>query len=523
MTGIPHRVAGHHGGCRVGFAPGVDQYLYVTTGDNAIGTNPQDLDSRAGKVLRVDPVTGEGVPTNPFYEAGAPGSARSQIFTYGHRNPQGFAPRPGTNQIFTSEHGPDRDDEVNLLVAGGNMGWNPVPEEDHDEVNHDDVNPTHVDEEYNELVPMTDLDLFPDAVEAIWSSGWPTVALSGATFVSGAAWGDWDGALVIANLKASRLMVLTLDAEGDVVSTSLTLTTFGRLRSVRQGPDGALYVATSNSDRGNPGGRDRILRVAPGPPKPTNGDFDGDASTDPAVWRPTDGVWYVEGGEATQWGAAGVDVPVPADYNGDTIADIAVWRKTNGVWYQHGGSNTQWGTWGDVPVPANYDGDADDDLAVWRPWTGFWHVFGGSNTQWGTSGDIPVPANYDGDADDDLAVWRPWTGFWHLYGGPNVQWGAPGDVPVPADYDGDGTDEIVVWRPQTGTWYFHDGRPPILWGIPGDVPMRGDFNGDGLDDIAVWRPSTGVWHVRDVVDSQWGVYFDTPVADTQNPAVRALS
>ena len=163
VGGIPAS-SGRHGGCRLRFGP--EGYLWIATGDAASGTVPQDLTSLGGKALRVDASTGAGAPTNPF--------ALSRVYTYGHRNVQGLALRPGTSQMWSVEHGPSVDDEINRLVAGRNYGWDPVPG-------------------YNERVPMTDLVEYPDAVEAKWSSGSPTLATSGAIFLEGNQWGVWEG------------------------------------------------------------------------------------------------------------------------------------------------------------------------------------------------------------------------------------------------------------------------------------------------------------------------------------------
>ena len=110
--------SGRHGGCRLRFGP--EGYLWIATGDAATGTVPQDLTSLGGKVLRVDASTGAGVPANPF-------TSSPLVYTYGHRNVQGLALRPGTSQMWSVEHGPSVDDEINLLAAGGNYGWNSVP------------------------------------------------------------------------------------------------------------------------------------------------------------------------------------------------------------------------------------------------------------------------------------------------------------------------------------------------------------------------------------------------------------
>ena len=220
-----------HGGCRLRFGP--QGYLWIATGDAASGTVPQDLTSLGGKVLRVDASTGAGAPANPF-------ASSPLIYTYGHRNPQGLALRPGTSQMWSVEHGPSVDDEINLLVAGRNYGWDPLPG-------------------YNESVSMTDLMKFPGAVEAKWSSGSPTLATSGGIFLEGDQWGVWEGRLAVATLQDSKLRLFEFTPEGAFVSQVVVPElngAFGRLRTPMMGPDGALYVTTSNG-----GGVDRILRI----------------------------------------------------------------------------------------------------------------------------------------------------------------------------------------------------------------------------------------------------------------------
>ena len=219
-----------HSGCRLRFGP--EGYLWIATGDASAGTVPQDRNSLGGKVLRVNSSTGAAAPGNPF---------GTRVYTYGHRNPQGLALRPGTNQMWSVEHGPTVDDEINLLSSGGNYGWDPVPG-------------------YNESVPMTDLGKFPDAVEARWSSGDPTLATSGGIFLEGADWEEWNGRLAIATLKGRSLRVFEFSASGvfmsHVVAPGLD-GAYGRLRTPMLGPDGALYVTTSNGR-----GQDKILRVS---------------------------------------------------------------------------------------------------------------------------------------------------------------------------------------------------------------------------------------------------------------------
>jgi glucose/arabinose dehydrogenase len=235
LSGIPASPDGRHGGCRLLLTS--DGALLVGTGDAAVGTNPQDLGSLGGKVLRLDPRTGAPWPANPFLDAGDP--ATRYVLTYGHRNVQGLAQR-ADGSLWSVEHGSYRDDEVNRLRTGANYGWNPVPG-------------------YDESVPMTDRSLPGPQRGAAWRSGSPTLATSGAAWVSGKRWRAYDGTLAVAALKAERVLFLRFSAKGRLrgVRVPAALRTYGRLRSVTSTPRGDLLITTSN------GSRDAVLRVRP--------------------------------------------------------------------------------------------------------------------------------------------------------------------------------------------------------------------------------------------------------------------
>jgi glucose/arabinose dehydrogenase len=234
LSGFPTS-SGRHGGCRLLILD--NGALLVGTGDAAVGTNPQDKQSFGGKTLMLDRLTGKPWPTNPFVHAA--NRTQRYIQTYGHRNVQGLAQR-ADGTLWSAEHGPDRDDEVNLLKNGGNYGWNPVPG-------------------YNESVPMTDQSLPGKQVAARWSSGFPTVATSGASFVTGKRWGWYDGTLAVAALKAGELIFMKFDAHGKLrgVRVPPAMKKYGRLRAVTALRNGSLLVTTDN------GGDDAVLRVRP--------------------------------------------------------------------------------------------------------------------------------------------------------------------------------------------------------------------------------------------------------------------
>ena len=164
---------------------------------------------------------------NPILPAAA---ARTYVYSMGHRNPQGLAFAPDGSAVFEIETGTTANDEINVLSPGKNYGW--------------------PDQEGKGGMARG----FTDPV---WTSGSVTYATSGATFVAGDAWAKWSGSLFIATLKEQDLRRFTVSGTTVVQKETLYDQKYGRLRSVVQGPDGALYVTTSN------GSGDRIIRIAP--------------------------------------------------------------------------------------------------------------------------------------------------------------------------------------------------------------------------------------------------------------------
>jgi uncharacterized repeat protein (TIGR03803 family) len=244
-------------------------------------------------------------------------------------------------------------------------------------------------------------------------------------------------------------------------------------------------------------------------------------------------VWNSSGTADSDTATVNVGI-VRGDFEGNGKADLAVFRPSNGTWYVWDPSTSsmagfQWGSPDDIPVPGDYDKDGKTDIAVFRPSSGTWYIVYSSTgtpagVQWGSPDDIPVPGDYDKDGKTDIAVFRPSNGTWYVvYSSTGTragfQWGGNGDVPVPADYDGDGRTDLAVFRPSNGTWYVvyssTGTKAGFQWGGNGDVPVPADYDGDGRTDLAVFRPSNGTWYVwysstGTKAAFQWGNGSDVP-------------
>ncbi|MFM2052223.1 MAG: hypothetical protein RL456_260 [Pseudomonadota bacterium] len=222
-----------HFGGRLAWAP--DGRLFVTLGDRYVARDDaQTLDNHHGKVVRIEP-DGRAPADNPL--AGRAG-ARPEIWSWGHRNVQGAAIHPVTGLLWTHEHGPQGGDEVNIVRPGGNHGWPRAT----------------WGCEYVTCLRIGERSV-PGMVEP--QTRWvPSIAPSGMAFVTSDRYPGWKGSLLVGALKARALVRLTLDGERVTGEERLLADLDARIRDVRQGPDGWIYLLTDAPDG-------RLLRLAP--------------------------------------------------------------------------------------------------------------------------------------------------------------------------------------------------------------------------------------------------------------------
>ncbi len=215
---------GRHFGSRLRFAP--DGALFVTIGDRGRRSSAQDLGSHAGAILRLNP-DGTALDNNPFVSRSG---VLPEIWSYGHRNPQGLAFDPDTGWLWSQEHGPRGGDEVNLILRGRNYGWPAI---------------THGRNYSGTKITDETARIGMEQPATYWV---PSIAPSGLTVYRGAEFPLWNGNLFVGALRARLLVRLELDGD-KVIHEERLLTDFGkRIRDVRTGPDGLIYLLLDEND-----------------------------------------------------------------------------------------------------------------------------------------------------------------------------------------------------------------------------------------------------------------------------------
>jgi glucose/arabinose dehydrogenase len=239
----PKLSSGTHVGSRLVFDD--SGHLWVTQGENRVAETAQQLDKLQGKLVRIWP-DGSIPDDNPFVGK----SARPEIWSLGHRNMQGAALHPVTRQLWTSEHGPMGGDEINIPQAGRNYGW-PVVTSGKD---------------YSGSPVPGSVGASAEGMEPphyVWTV---SPGVSGMVFYTGNLIPQWKGNLFVGALATHELIRLELNGDSVVAEERLLTDRNERIRDVRQGPDGALYLLV---DADAPGGK--LLRIGPSAPKDNAG------------------------------------------------------------------------------------------------------------------------------------------------------------------------------------------------------------------------------------------------------------
>ena len=217
----------HHFGCRIGIDP--QGFVYLSIGDRLDQDSAQDVSTHLGTVIRLNR-DGTIPDDNPF--VGQQG-AKPEIFSVGHRNPQGMTIHPETGAVWTNEHGPQGGDEINIIGAGENYGWPLLT----------------FGEQYGggKIGIGTSA---PGFVDSVWH--WtPSIAPSDMTFVpTGSQFPEYEGDLLVTSLKFKQLFHVQVEGETVVGEQVVLDRRLGRLRDVEVGPDGAIYLLNDETKGG---------------------------------------------------------------------------------------------------------------------------------------------------------------------------------------------------------------------------------------------------------------------------------
>ena len=227
---LPNYRGGHHFGSRIAFD--TDNHVFLSIGDRGGRDDNQSLSNYRGKIVRLHD-DGRIPADNPFVNTK---NAAPEVWSWGHRNPQGMARHPDTGEIWSHEHGPRGGDELNRILSGQNYGWPTITFG----INYSGTKITDETERSGMISPVT-----------YWV---PSIAPSGMMFVTGDRYPNWRNNILIGSMKFQQLHRVEV-IDGNVVNQEILLKGQGRIRAIEQGSDGYIYIAMET------GGQ--IIRLVP--------------------------------------------------------------------------------------------------------------------------------------------------------------------------------------------------------------------------------------------------------------------
>lgn len=229
----PKSQGGRHFGCRI--VMGKDDHLYLSLGDRGNRKNPQNTNTHPGSIIRITK-QGEVPLDNPFLQRP---DHRPELYSIGNRNPQGMALHPESGEVWAHEHGPQGGDELNIIRAGNNYGWPVIT----------------YGANYGSGSKIGDGTHKKGMQQPIYY--WvPSIAPSGMSFYRGKAFPRWKNSLFVGSLKFRLLVRLEIQGNKVVSEERMLQDQLGRIRDVRTGPDGLVYLLTDS-------GNGQLVRLRP--------------------------------------------------------------------------------------------------------------------------------------------------------------------------------------------------------------------------------------------------------------------
>jgi Endonuclease/Exonuclease/phosphatase family len=267
-----------------------------------------------------------------------------------------------------------------------------------------------------------------------------------------------------------------------------------------------------------------IPTPTPGPPSPTptaapptptpfsvieSGDYNGDGTSDIAIFRPQSGLWAIRGLSRLYYGLSSA-ITISGDYSGNGTTDIAVYIPQSGLWAARDISRVYYGTLTDIPIPGDYNGDGTVDVGIFRSSSGLWAVRSQTRVYYGASTDSPVPGDWNGDGTADVGIFRQSSGLWAIRGISRVYYGSSGDRVIPGDYNGDGAFDFAIYGGSAGLWAIRN-ISRLYFGNLIDNPVPADYTGDGSDNCGLFRASSSLWAIKGITRAHYGHEGDIPV------------
>jgi glucose/arabinose dehydrogenase len=448
--------ATNHNGGAIHFGP--DGKLYISTGENAVPSNAQNLTNLLGKILRIN--SDGSIPAdNPFFNDPTPG-IRKEIWAYGFRNPWRTIFQPGTGKLFIADVGETTWEEVDIGVPGGNFGWPGM------EGNHCTGNGSCTGQ--------------PDIFE--YNHNGSGAAITGGDFYEGRTFpSTYNHVYFYGDSTDSFIRYLVLDQNNAVVSDNAFATAASAPVDIRYHDNAIWYTAA---------GTNQLRRITFPARAPLAGDWDASGTTTPGVFTPTTGALALRNSNSP--GAADVTfgfgggnpnmIAISGDWDGNGTMTPGLYDPTTGVFFLRN---------------SNTPGSAD---------LVFGFGAGGGNF-------VPLAGDWDGNGTDTIGIYNPATGTFFLRntntsGSADLVFsfgaGGAGLVPLAGDWDGSGTTTIGVYDPATGTFFLRNSNTPggadlaFTFGAasPNVVPLAGNWDGIGGTTIGIYDRSTGVFFLR---------------------------